>query len=189
MCASSVSGRALCTLLYRTIERTPVQCLYFKSRMSKSKCKSSSDVAGSAKKCQELESQGKDKERQQEEVTEELKRFMMQEMARGFSLFETRLVFEAKNPSVEWYTQTFRMQSVLLCHLWWEKKKSYYPNITGEGNGNPLQYSCLENPMDRGAWQATIHGGARVRHDLVTKPPPPPPRYHWIIFFQRVDRI
>ena len=28
----------------------------------------------------------------------------------------------------------------------------------GEGDGNPLQYSCLENPMDRGAWQATIHG-------------------------------
>ena len=28
----------------------------------------------------------------------------------------------------------------------------------GEGNGNPLQYSCLENPMSRGAWQATVHG-------------------------------
>ena len=28
----------------------------------------------------------------------------------------------------------------------------------GEGNGNPLQYSRLENPMDRGAWQATVHG-------------------------------
>ena len=27
-----------------------------------------------------------------------------------------------------------------------------------EGNGNPVQYSCLENPMDRGAWQATVHG-------------------------------
>ena len=27
----------------------------------------------------------------------------------------------------------------------------------GEGNDNPLQYSCLENPMDRGAWQATVH--------------------------------
>ena len=27
-----------------------------------------------------------------------------------------------------------------------------------EGSGNPLQYSCLENPMDRGAWQATVHG-------------------------------
>ena len=44
----------------------------------------------------------------------------------------------------------------------------------GEGNGNPLQYSCLENPMDRGAWQATVHGVPRVRHDLVTKPPSPP---------------
>ena len=30
----------------------------------------------------------------------------------------------------------------------------------GEGNGNPLQYFCLENPMDRGAWQATVHGVA-----------------------------
>ena len=29
---------------------------------------------------------------------------------------------------------------------------------SGEGNGNPLQYSCLENPMDRGAWWATVHG-------------------------------
>ena len=39
----------------------------------------------------------------------------------------------------------------------------------GEGNGNPLQYSWLENPMDRGAWQATVHGVSRVRHDLATK--------------------
>ena len=30
----------------------------------------------------------------------------------------------------------------------------------GEGNGNPFQYSCLENPMDRGAWPATVHGVA-----------------------------
>ena len=34
----------------------------------------------------------------------------------------------------------------------------------GEGNGNPLQYSCLEKPMDRGAWWATVHGVARIRH-------------------------
>ena len=33
----------------------------------------------------------------------------------------------------------------------------------GEGNGNPLQYSCLENPMDRGAWWATVHGVAKSR--------------------------
>ena len=31
----------------------------------------------------------------------------------------------------------------------------------GEGNGNPLQYSCLENPMDREAWWATVHGVAK----------------------------
>ena len=42
----------------------------------------------------------------------------------------------------------------------------------GEGNGNPLQYSCLENPMDRGAWQARVHGVERAGHDLATKPPP-----------------
>ena len=32
----------------------------------------------------------------------------------------------------------------------------------GEGNGNPLQYSCLENPMDRGVWQATVHAEAEL---------------------------
>ena len=47
--------------------------------------------------------------------------------------------------------------------------------ILGEGNGNPLQYSCLENPMNRGAWWASVHGVARVGHDLETTPPPPPP--------------
>ena len=34
----------------------------------------------------------------------------------------------------------------------------------GGGNGNPLQYSCLENPMDRGAWRATVHGVAKESH-------------------------
>ena len=33
----------------------------------------------------------------------------------------------------------------------------------GEGNGNPLQYSCLENSMDRGTWRATVHGVAKSR--------------------------
>ena len=36
----------------------------------------------------------------------------------------------------------------------------------GDGNGNPLQYSCLENPMDGGAWQATLHGVAKSRTRL-----------------------
>ena len=42
---------------------------------------------------------------------------------------------------------------------------------SGEGNGNPLQYSCLENPTDKGAWRATVHGIARICHNLVIKPP------------------
>ena len=41
-----------------------------------------------------------------------------------------------------------------------------YPAV---GNGNPLQYSCLGNPMDRGAWWAAVHGVARVGQDGGTK--------------------
>ena len=60
----------------------------------------------------ESEAQRKDQERQEEEVTEEPKRFMTQKMASGFSLFEEiRLVFEAQDLNVELYTklQQFRM--------------------------------------------------------------------------------
>ena len=41
--------------------------------------------------------------------------------------------------------------------------------FAGEGNSNPLQYSCLDNPMDSGAWWATIHGIKTVGHNQVTK--------------------
>ena len=65
---------------------------------------------------------------------------------------------------------------------WWLSKESacdagdpgLIPGLgrsPGEENGNPLQYSCLENPMDRGAWRDTANEDARVRHDLVTKLP------------------
>ena len=41
------------------------------------------------------------------------------------------------------------------------------PNLCdGEGNGTPLQYSCLENPMDRGAWEAAVHGFAKSQRRL-----------------------
>ena len=66
--------------------------------------------------------------------------------------------------------------------LWWLSGKNLSTNAgdtslipglgrsPGEGNGNPLQYSCMENSMDRGAWQATVHGGhKRFVHDLATK--------------------
>ena len=38
----------------------------------------------------------------------------------------------------------------------------------GEGDGNPLRYSCLENPMDRGSWRAKVHGVTKVKHNLET---------------------
>ena len=97
--------------------------------MSGSKCKSSSDVAGTAKKCLELEAQRKDGERQEEEeVTEEPKRFTMQEMARGFSLFEEALlVFEAQDPKVERYMKVAAaIQKAIQCYriIYGEKKRA-----------------------------------------------------------------
>ena len=50
-----------------------------------------------------------------------------------------------------WYTR--------LCYIYYIMLYYNYP--IGEGNGNPLQYSCLENPMDGRAWQATAHGVAK----------------------------
>ena len=47
-----------------------------------------------------------------------------------------------------------------------------------EGNGNPFQYSFLENPTDREAWWAIVQGVARIGYDLVTKPPPPPKMWY-----------
>ena len=64
----------------------------------------------------------------------------------------------------------------------WLKKKKNLPANAGDmgsipesgrsprrGNDNPLQFSCLGNPMDRGAWGAAVHGVARVGHDLATE--------------------
>ena len=81
MCASSESG---CAFVYFTIQ----YCIEYSIFISSPECpeasiNSSSDIAGTVKKCQELEAQRKDEERQEEEVTKEPKRFTIQEMARG----------------------------------------------------------------------------------------------------------
>ena len=50
----------------------------------------------------------------------------------------------------------------------WLDGKSLNTRVVGfnrEGDGTPLRYSCLENPMDRGAWQATAHGFANIGGD------------------------
>ena len=54
---------------------------------------------------------------------------------------------------------------LLLCHLWQDEKRAA-TSTSGEGNGTPLQYSCLENPMDGGAWWAAVHGVAKGRTRL-----------------------
>ena len=54
-------------------------------------------------------------------------------------------------------------QSNIYYNLIWGSVLESYP---GEGNGNPLQYSCLENSIDRGAWQATVHWVTKSRTRL-----------------------
>ena len=49
---------------------------------------------------------------------------------------------------------------------WLRGKESACQYRSGEGNGTPLQYSCLENPMDGGAWKAAVHGVAKSRTPL-----------------------
>ena len=59
------------------------------------------------------------------------------------------------------------LQEILEDHdYFWPKQLKWPANIWGEGSGNPLQYSCLENPMDRGAWWAAVHGVTRSQTRL-----------------------
>ena len=90
-------------------------------------------------------------------------------------LHETFLLTVTANSSTS-FSIRFFLTKVLLSHYihinyslvqWWRiclqhrrlESDSWVRNlISGKGNGNPLQYSGLENPMDRGAWRATVHG-------------------------------
>ena len=67
-----------------------------------------------------------------------------------------------------WVFYTFWLLWIYL--LWRLVYKFFFLSTSfqffGEGNGNPLQYSCLENAIDWGAWQATVHGVAKVGHNL-----------------------
>ena len=81
----------------------------------------------------------------------------------------------ATDPQVRVFPRVWKLLSFLRLPSWTDLRSylfclSFYllyfflPPFE-EGNGNPLQYSCLENPMDRGAWEAAVHGVARVGHD------------------------
>ena len=69
---------------------------------------------------------------------------------------------------IPWTEEPGRLQSRVAQSQTWLKRLStnVCSDFPGEGNGNPLQYSCLENPMDRGAWWATVHGVAKSQTRL-----------------------
>ena len=71
--------------------------------------------------------------------------------------------------------ESYGLRSLAGYSPWGRKKsdtlvKAVLRNEFGEGNGNPLQYFCLENPMDRGAWRATVHGVAKSQTRLSNYP-------------------
>ena len=68
---------------------------------------------------------------------------------------------------MESFFKAFGQENMSFCNR--SMSQRYLDSITnsiGEGNGTPLQYSCLENPMDGGAWWATVHGVAQSRTRL-----------------------
>ena len=69
---------------------------------------------------------------------------------------------------------TCKAGNCLKCSRW--NFGPWVGKIPWRRNGRPLQYSCLENPMDRGDWRATVHGVPRARQDLASKPLPCHPR-------------
>ena len=60
---------------------------------------------------------------------------------------------------VQMINNLLAMQEIQVQSLGWGRSP-------GEGHGHPLQYSCLENPMDRGAWRAAVHGVEKSRTQL-----------------------
>ena len=72
-----------------------------------------------------------------------------------------------KNGGRKWECLTWRRKVLEGWRGWrWDERmsKGVSPNVWGQlGNGSPLQYSCLENPMDGGAWWAAVHGVAKSR--------------------------
>ena len=73
-------------------------------------------------------------------------------------MFEQKHQYIGTSFSVPWWDQHHYEK--------WKLILAAAMNCSGEGNGTPLQYSCLANPMDRGAWWAAVHGVAQSRTRL-----------------------
>ena len=88
-----------------------------------------------------------------------------QKSCHGCRLLHTQVTFALCSALVAQLVKNLpAMQETRVQSLGWEE-------TLVEGYGNPLQYSGLENPVDRGAWQAAVRGVPRVRYDFATKPP------------------
>ena len=66
---------------------------------------------------------------------------------------------------IPWMEEPGRLQSMGSQRVTQTEQLHFHFSCIGEGNGNPLQCSCLENPRDRGAWWAAVYGLHRVGHD------------------------
>ena len=89
----------------------------------------------------------------------------------GKKLFSALMYSPLLFPSVKWTHHILLMSLSLPAENWWDRNCKRLrllktSAVSGEGNDTPLQYSCLENPMDRGAWWATVHGVARSQTRL-----------------------
>ena len=72
--------------------------------------------------------------------------------------------FLIKNKIYLFYSSDLILKYFIIINNNWNRFLSKLTRRSGEGNGNPFQYSCMENSMDRGAWWATAHGLQRVGH-------------------------
>ena len=108
-------------------------------------------------------------------------------MNKSFILPQIKLSLKEKLSLSHLHSECFSKTLIFWCLLWWKGASPVVQMVKnppantgdaglipgsgrspGEMNGYPLQYSCLENPMDRRAWQVTVHGVAK-RHDWATK--------------------
>ena len=82
----------------------------------------------------------------------------------GFQNFLFTFNFQQFESDISWWF--FSYSFTYLTFIYFFFLSPVCLTLFGEGNGNPLQYSCLENPMDRGAWWAAVHGVPRSRTRL-----------------------
>ena len=78
---------------------------------------------------------------------------------------ETNTTLQSKYPSVKIFLNSSEVKASV-CNVGDLGSIPGSGRSPGEGNGNPLQYSCLENPMEGGAWWATVHGVTKSRTQL-----------------------